>query len=1615
MKERKRNMKKAFALILSLLIVFSMMPSMAFADSADSSEPSEAAGSCKVTITSQANQKFLHKPLIDTEVAADLAERYGYEDSVKESVSVLDALVQAHIAKYGEEFTKETAGSRLALDENGNVTRYFGEETSDSGVVINGQLSAEAAAKTALKAGDCLEFFRYASAEKKDVYPGVATSYFTGGHDGIHWDRITSLKKISGKNFGLFCYGFSLDQYGTFEEAERLRNATEMDGISIGLIDAETGAVVPIEGAVASGNNALANLTLQQETGFCYLTMFDSKADIVMPLIKVQMVEEPSLKVLELYRTRADFLARENSLEITPALQEGKFDGYTVDVPDYLSASSMYIYSSFSDNPDDPTNVYLGETLSKYVSSRWGSSSGDAAYIRNGCYNVFYYGDVGQVADYKINANIIATLKGLELEGVVDKAFNADKTSYHVYLDSNAKTTAIKATAFASSYTIKVNGAEFTSGVAGDLTLDWDENDCMDVEISVSSNSCEEKTYHICYEKEPATEQPTILLQPESADYLQGAKAKELKTKASASGVVSYQWYQNDTQSIEGAVAIEGANSKDYTPSTEKVGTTYYYCQFTNTEGEGKTAVSDIVKIVVDPDPTPKAVFSNIGGELGDEYAWKKGFVYNADETAAQLSFQIENKIEGAAYSYQWYRDVARPGAETSKGGTYCQTDAEIIPYTEAKYANNEGWFWRCEITCTFKGKTYRSYATTGEKDNAGKAVTGIYVFIKANAASTPKFVTQPRGNEGLLIGDSKPTLYVSTGREDQGSLSYQWYVNTEDKNEGGTPIEDATFNRYYAPTDEAGTFYYYCVVTNSLQGYTAAAASDTAKVVVTDLQSFAEQKLSEAGIKGDGTEEKPYQIEDLEQLLVVQELVNSGYAFKNKHLSLENNITLPADWKPMGVTKNGKVDIEKGANLYPFSGNLDGKGHQITVPEDGLPLLGYVKEAEVHNLKIFGKKIAGYGLVNNFEGVGLSGSAIVIDNVTLVKGTSTLKSGLIGANITTNGFAGCSAGFVATIKNCTIEEGVTIGYDGNQSNIGAFAGRMQGSIENCVNHGTVQGVNYVGGIIGSRDNAMGQCEVKNCTFDGTVTASGEQAGGIIGGGYVNSTAPNGVRIVVIGNVSTGTITGKDYVGGIMGADYYVNQNWGTGVFKLNKFTGKVEATDGSYVGGVIGYLASLNKFDNIAGNYYASDCGAEKGIGFVKYVDTSCKTHENESGATYVDTSVDKPNISGFTKDNHNRTDDPLGADAVRLTYSDDQKDPIVIDLNITGEYKTEYLVGEAFSFTGMTITATYHTGETKVLEPSEVEVQNFDSTKRGTQEVKLVHNGIGAVISVTVMQPAGSDITVSVKILGDTLHGESEQDVHTLSKGNLPVWLDTKTVTISNNATVWDALKEAVKGTDISFTNPSGNYISAVTKGNLTLSELDNGRNSGWMYTLNGRHPEYGVSEQYLENGNVIVFHYTDDYTKEEGSDKWDTPVINPENPGDTDIDDPDTPLDPGPEAVTGLISKMKLTARSAKTSKKNVKVTVKADKTTTEAIKELKEMGYTVKYMYFRSTKKAAGYKSMLTKTGNTYTNTIGKKGLMYYYKVQIRVYDKDGKLVAKTALKQCKYANRLWSKK
>ena len=606
-------------------------------------------------------------------------------------------------------------------------------------------------------------------------------------------------------------------------------------------------------------------------------------------------------------------------------------------------------------------------------------------------------------------------------------------------------------------------------------------------------------------------------------------------------------------------------------------------------------------------------------------------------------TIRVEAKAaEGGTLSYQW----CWMGGSKIEGAV----NSEFTIPTDHSYLDSV----YCEVTNTVSGK---GYAVNSEK---------CIITVNPTTITAPA-VSGPAGGGTCKIG-GQLTLTASESHADVYGIEKpvcRWYKNTVDSTTGGVYIGESDFvvkgeenvSEFVVPTELVpGTYYYYCAV--------ALTASKNAGVTATTVSSMTQSITYESydGIMGDmfrgtGTKESPYQIHTAEELKLVKYLVNEkGLSFSGMYFKLMNDITLPADWTPMGCTKDGTHDIKKGENLNAFSGILDGNGKTLTVPKGGLPLLGYVNGAEVRNLNIYGEEINGYGLVNNLEGVGLSGSAIVIDHVTLKSGTKTLKAGLIGSNINTNIYAGCSATFVVTIRNCTVEKGVVIGYDGTQSEIGSIAGRMLGTIENCVSYAEVKGVNYVGGIIATRDNALGVCDVRNCTFNGTVTATGEYAGGIVGGGYnANDSAPNGVRITIENCVATGTVSGVKNVGGILGGDEYVAQAWDSYSLTGNTFSGKVSGQEN--VGGIIGYYRSLNKFDNISNNIYAADCGAEKGIGAVVYVDTSYANPTKVDGVLYFNTANGVsgcPKVNGcIWKANHNRTDDPLGKDAVKLCRS--------------------------------------------------------------------------------------------------------------------------------------------------------------------------------------------------------------------------------------------------------------------------------------------------------------------------------------------------------------------------
>ena len=1441
----------------------------AFSDGEDSAEETDAFDAGEGTPAADAVVHMTVSVAGDLATAKDgtlMADRdVTVKDIDKNGILTYDeALIAAH-----DEYYDGGAVAGYASADNKDygklITKLWGDESGAFGYWRNDNscfnLSDE------VKADDNLTAFVYKDKEGyTDAYTKFETTSYTSYVDNM---------------FTLFMYKSSWN--GSLDKQEFTRTPE----FNLAVYD-ENYKLVPEEEYGHTIGSAGQSVTMRKE-GTYYLVAMSTEDNLLVPTVaKAVVYTKPKFKDLKVYKTEEDYKNGGEALTLSPDFDGDVRKGYSVNAPDYLDT----LYAVVTPDPDTLSN---GKVTSVSFGNRWGSWSGSSITdgIAKATTNIFAGGYISlrfsqnaSSDDYQVMVNKYATLKALTVDGVMNRAFNSDQNEYHAYVDGTAESVAITTEGYKSDYTITINGTEVKGGEAYNLPYSWDKDGKMNVTIEVGKDGLGSSKYNVVLEKKPLGETPAIITQPKAEDYIVKDEASAMSVLASAKGKLTYQWYTNTTDSVEGAIAIEGATEASYTPATDKIGTAYYYCVVTNPEAtENSSTTTDIVCVNVYDDPTPVATLVNPGSAMPDdgyEYMMDKGYVYEPGAEATPLKVTATTAAKGGELSYNWY------GLKNVFGDiqTYYfgdnATSAAYIPSTSWEDTNDTGKIYGCEVTYTFKGKKYTSWAKTGEKaknaDGEEQDVVGAYVFLKANEAPVPEFKTQPVGSE-YQIGESISNLSIwaclpGTYTTPSG-ISYQWYMNDKASEEGATPIEKATSDSLNIKrlglqnSDEPSLKYYYCVATNTLQGFVSTATTNIVKVEVRT-----EDGIIGDTFEGEGTKENPYKIKDANDYKNVAKLVAKGASFSGKYLIQENDITLPNGWRPIGITKDGSVNIKNGANLLPFSGYLDGNNKTINVPEGGLPLLGYVKGAEVHNLNIYGKKIAGYGLVNTLVGVGLSGSAIVIDNVTLKSGSSTLNSGLIGTTTSNSPYAGCSAAFTTTIRNCTIEKDVVIGYGKKQDMIGSIAGRLHGTIENCVSYATVYGEDYVGGILGTRDNAMADTKVTNCKFYGNVEASGELAGGIVGGGYSHSSAPNGMKISINACEATGNVTGADKVGGILGGDLYVAQAWENCAYTMkgNSFTGKVQATtEGTKnIGGIIGFYDSLNRIDNISNNYYAKDCGAERGIGAVKYVDTNCETHEKTVGEVYFSTEKDVndcPTVTGCGwKTGFNRTDDPLGADAAKLASTDEVK---VYEESVTlsGEFKKDYVLGEDLDLTGMEIHVAMSDGTYKEVAPADAKIEGYNKDKRGKQVVKVTCGAASTEFTVTVLKKDAGTINVSFELLGDKKHNSDEDgDVHTLRAGNLETWIKNEEYEVDGNATVKDVFEEILTKYEYKWDNEAGNYITAITKPDGTkLAQKENGAGSGWMYTLNGIHPDLTVDEQYLEDGDVIVFHYTDDFSKE------------------------------------------------------------------------------------------------------------------------------------------------------
>lgn len=259
-----------------------------------------------------------------------------------------------------------------------------------------------------------------------------------------------------------------------------------------------------------------------------------------------------------------------------------------------------------------------------------------------------------------------------------------------------------------------------------------------------------------------------------------------------ATGTPTYQWYSNTANDTTNGTTIPGETNAIYTPPANTAGTLYYYCLVTFPSGGCSSIPTNTAKIVVSPLITistqPKDTQTLcVGGTI-----------------PSPLSV-IANGGTGTV-SYQWYSNITN----STTGATTVGGNSPSFPLP----------------TFTTVGTFYYYVVVSANSSGCGTATSA---FSEVVVVADPVINVQPLNTQTQCQNSAATSLTV-TATGGIGTFSYQWYKTSTLTNTGGNPV--GINSPSYTPlTDFVGTFYYYCLVSQT--GLDCSVKSNTTTVVV--------------------------------------------------------------------------------------------------------------------------------------------------------------------------------------------------------------------------------------------------------------------------------------------------------------------------------------------------------------------------------------------------------------------------------------------------------------------------------------------------------------------------------------------------------------------------------------------------------------------------------------------------------------------------------------------------------------------------------------------------------------------------------------------------------------
>lgn len=362
----------------------------------------------------------------------------------------------------------------------------------------------------------------------------------------------------------------------------------------------------------------------------------------------------------------------------------------------------------------------------------------------------------------------------------------------------------------------------------------------------------------------------------------------------------------------------------------------------------------------------------------------------------------------------------------------------------------------------------------------------------------------------------------------------------------------------------------------------------------------------------GTGTVEDPYVIVSAEQLAFFAQSVNFGTTYANQYIRLDTDIILndTSNYEKWDSSAPSNVWTPIGNDSKYFSGEFDGNGHKIkgvyiNTDANKQGLFGDIRSAKIKNVGVVESYIKAEQYVGGIAGYSTNSSnnSITISNC-YYEGTVTgsfIVAGIVGSDSRGN------------IDKCFNSGKITC--TGNY--IGGIVGNASAiDVSNCYNEGTVNGKkNYIGGIMGYNQNG---CVVSNCKNIGSVIgSSGQDIGGIVGNSY------NGG--VVKFSYNSGTVSGNQYVGGIVGYNFASSDYTTMIQYCYNK--GKVRGTYDA--GGIVGYNLSYSS-TSVPAVYDCYNAGVVSGYWYIGGIAGSHDIGYGSKGGEIISRCYNVGTISG-------------------------------------------------------------------------------------------------------------------------------------------------------------------------------------------------------------------------------------------------------------------------------------------------------------------------------------------------------------------------------------------------